>query len=370
MRLLVSTLVLTLAWFSALNIAFVIAGMADCRWTPAWSVLCPAVGSVALRPPGGAVPGIVCLRDWRVPPVHLMFEGRERSEYFGALLWSGALLGVRPDWRECPARRSRLRGYARLRRTWGRPVGRDPDRQRLRNPGHLARRYSFTRRSWSAACPRGAYARRAGRALAHEVAHWQSWDNVKRFAMFASPDVLRFTRAANDLEHGWRAEAECLADARAVDGMPRCGQPCICAVKVARLATARTEAFLAGPSWSAFHEEGCSNSVFAASWTPHRRAPVLLAVAGWIDGGGVGNDRSGTSQTSPRGAFLTESLEIQCGLEPEFTRGGLKTPRYGTSKAYCGSHVLLELNDTTIGSRESSRERSAATRAVARPTGN
>ena len=94
-------------------------------------------------------------------------------------------------------------------------------------------------------------------ALAHEVAHRQSWDNVKRFAMFASPDVLRFTRAAGDLEQGWCAEAECLADARAVDGdASRAANLASALVKVARLATGRTEALLAGPLWSTFYEEG------------------------------------------------------------------------------------------------------------------
>ena len=165
MRLLVSTLVLTLAWFSALNI-LVIAGMADCRWTPAWSVLCPAVSSVALRPPGWRRSWYRRLRDWRVPagPPDVRGQGRisdtsarcsGRVRFFGVGLIGGSALRVGPA----------VRGYARLRRMWCGPARREtPDCQRLRNPGHLARQVFFTRRLWSGRRVREAlHARRAGR---------------------------------------------------------------------------------------------------------------------------------------------------------------------------------------------------------------
>ena len=153
---------------------------------------------------------------------------------------------------------SRCAAYGRLRRTWGRPVGgrrpivSDCEILGISLAGILRPTIVVGRRV------REALTREElDVALAHEVAHRQSWDNVKRFAMFASPDVLRFTRAAADLEQGWCAEAECLADARAVDGDASLAANLASAlVKVARLATARTEAFLAGPLWSAFHQEG------------------------------------------------------------------------------------------------------------------
>ena len=50
-------------------------------------------------------------------------------------------------------------------------------------------------------------------AIAHEVAHRRSQDNLKRFLMFCAPDLFGWTRVARQLEEGWQAEAECEADA-------------------------------------------------------------------------------------------------------------------------------------------------------------
>jgi hypothetical protein len=258
MTLLVSTLVLTLAWFSALNIVsslmvWLIAGglrrgQSFVRPSAQWLF--------ALRLAPFLISSVFAIGVFL--PVHLMYEGREGSEYFGALLWSGALLAVGLIGGSAVRVVLALRGYGRLRRTWGRPVGgrcpivSDCEILGISLAGILRPTIVVGRRV------REALTREElDVALAHEVAHWQSWDNVKRFAMFASPDVLRFTRAAADLERGWCAEAECLADARAVDGDASLAVNLASAlVKVARLATARSEAFLAGPLWSAFHQEG------------------------------------------------------------------------------------------------------------------
>ena len=94
MRLLVSTLVLTLAWFSALNIVssllvWLIAGglrrgQSFVRPSAQWLF--------ALRMAPFLISSVFAIGVFL--PVHLMYEGREGSEYFGALLWSGALLAV------------------------------------------------------------------------------------------------------------------------------------------------------------------------------------------------------------------------------------------------------------------------------------
>ena len=324
MRLLVSTLVLTLAWFSALNIlssllVWLIAGglrrgqsfvRPSAQWLFALRVAPFLVSSVF-------VIGVFL-------PVHLMFEGREGSEYFGALLWSGALLGVGLIGGSALRVVLAVRGYARLRRTWGGPVGErrpivsDCEILGISLAGILHPTIVVGRRV------REALTREElDVALAHEVAHWQSWDNVKRFAMFASPDVLRFTRAAGDLEHGWRAEAECLADARAVDGdASRAVNLASALVKVARLATARIRGFSRWSVVERFPRGGAARAAYSPPrGRPHRRAPVLLAVAVWIDGGDVGNDRSRISRRRPpRGAFPDREPGSTAALGAEFTR--------------------------------------------------
>jgi Zn-dependent protease with chaperone function len=71
--------------------------------------------------------------------------------------------------------------------------------------------------------------------IAHELGHWRAWDNLKRLAMRAAPDLLVFTPVAAAIEARWASAAEHAADHDA------CGDPqsrCALAsalVKVARL---------------------------------------------------------------------------------------------------------------------------------------
>ena len=51
--------------------------------------------------------------------------------------------------------------------------------------------------------------------IAHELGHCSAWDNLKRLAMAAAPDVLGWTRAARVLERGWASAAEHRADRHA-----------------------------------------------------------------------------------------------------------------------------------------------------------
>lgn len=91
-------------------------------------------------------------------------------------------------------------------------------------------------------------------AVAHEMAHRHAYDNVKRSLMFCAPDMFGASRAARGIEDRWRASAECLADARAVDGDARRALDLASAlVKVARLGVAPAGA-LTSPAWSTLHE--------------------------------------------------------------------------------------------------------------------
>jgi len=72
--------------------------------------------------------------------------------------------------------------------------------------------------------------------VAHELGHSQAWDNLKRLAMRASPDLLFGTATAREIERRWASAAEHAADDRA--GHHGAAARCALAsalVKVARL---------------------------------------------------------------------------------------------------------------------------------------
>ena len=72
-------------------------------------------------------------------------------------------------------------------------------------------------------------------SVAHELGHWHAWDNLKRLAMRAAPDLLSASGAARALERRWAAAAEHVADLSAGDsGDARCALASAL-VKVARL---------------------------------------------------------------------------------------------------------------------------------------
>jgi Zn-dependent protease with chaperone function len=52
-------------------------------------------------------------------------------------------------------------------------------------------------------------------SVAHEIGHWRAWDNLKRLAMRAAPDLLAVTSTAHAVERRWAAAAEHAADRRA-----------------------------------------------------------------------------------------------------------------------------------------------------------
>jgi len=74
-------------------------------------------------------------------------------------------------------------------------------------------------------------------SIAHEVGHHRAWDNLKRLAMGAAPDVLGWTSAAHRLESAWAAAAEHAADAREPIASNRAARLALASalVKVARL---------------------------------------------------------------------------------------------------------------------------------------
>ena len=77
-------------------------------------------------------------------------------------------------------------------------------------------------------------------------------DNLTRVALQGVPDFFGFSSSARRIERLWDAQAECLADARAVDGSPdRATHLASALVKVARLEAPRVPSIVA---WSTFHQ--------------------------------------------------------------------------------------------------------------------
>jgi len=70
----------------------------------------------------------------------------------------------------------------------------------------------------SKAVLRGLTADQRDAALRHERAHRTSRDNIKRFLILLSPDVLPFLRAFTALERSWAKFTEWAADDQAVEG--------------------------------------------------------------------------------------------------------------------------------------------------------
>jgi BlaR1 peptidase M56 len=88
-------------------------------------------------------------------------------------------------------------------------------------------------------------------AVEHERAHERARDNLTRALIWCAPDFFGFTAAARRIERLWDGQAECLADARAVDGCPeRASSLASALLKVARLRAPHT----ACSSWSMFHQ--------------------------------------------------------------------------------------------------------------------
>ena len=73
-------------------------------------------------------------------------------------------------------------------------------------------------------------------SVAHEMGHRRAWDNLKRLAMRAAPDLLAVTSTAHAIERRWAAAAEHAADRLAAgnDNPTRCALASAL-VKVARL---------------------------------------------------------------------------------------------------------------------------------------
>lgn len=243
-------LLLALAWFGAVNAALS-AAAAGIGW-------CIQRGLIRLRAssaPGvwlllKLVPGVVALfftfvvflpAHWRLEP-----EGVEESAGYtlvalGTLGAVTLVLAVRRAVRDASMTRRVERGW-RARASGPRkfaggwlPVYGLPDASPVISLAGLLRPRVFVARPVVEAFTSDEMAV----SLAHEVAHHDAHDNLKRLLVACSPDLLAIWPSGRAVERRWRAAVEFDADDRAVDGEEsRAVALASALIKVARLSPA------------------------------------------------------------------------------------------------------------------------------------
>jgi hypothetical protein len=243
-------LLLALAWFGAVNLALsaVAAGIG-------WQVQRGRFELLASRAPGALLllklaPGVVALffTCGVFLPAHWRFEPEGVDESAGYTLFALGSLGAVTI--ALAARRAvRDAGLTRrLERGWlerasgplvfagGRlPVYCLPDDTPVISLAGLRRPRIFVARPVVEAFTSD----EMEASLAHELAHHDSRDNLKRVLVACSPDLLGIWPSGRALERRWRAAVEFAADARAVAGnQERAVALASALLKVARLAPA------------------------------------------------------------------------------------------------------------------------------------
>jgi beta-lactamase regulating signal transducer with metallopeptidase domain len=254
-RLLFSTLLLALAWFTVANLAasivvWCLARAGVGRGRSAGTLLC-----IRLLPFSIGVLVSAAL----FAPAHILLEPPAPRETFGLAVYAAALVALALVSASSVRVASVLRAERRL-RIWV--------------DSAVEMRCSKDTEAWEVSWLRGISlagvlhprvlvgrparlaltATELDAAIAHELAHRRAHDNLKRFAMRCVPDLFGWTAAARRLEAAWQAASECAADGAAAVDEPRATALASALVKIARLGAETTGA--CSPAWSAFHEPG------------------------------------------------------------------------------------------------------------------
>jgi hypothetical protein len=250
-----TTLLLGLAWFAAINLTISIVVLFVSRWLDDRLTANPwrARRLLALRLAAAfvslAVVAVLFL------PAHLWLEPASADERIGfvpmMLAATGLILLVRAAYRAAHTFRRTVRLAAvtphRELRRGGLRLLEVPGLRGVALAGIFRPRILIGTRA-----RRVLTSAELDLAIAHERAHEQAGDNLSRALMHCAPDFLGFFTQTRRLERVWEAEAECVADAAAVNGNPvRATRLASALVKVARLASGEGRW---SPGWSTFHE--------------------------------------------------------------------------------------------------------------------
>jgi len=232
---------LSLAWFVIVNVAAsILVAVAARQLLRAIPVGAPSLWlTLRLLP---SIAAIVFVSIVFVPS-YWRYEPREFVEGFDLTLTSCAVAALAIVTAACARALSAARGARRRVESWmrgARRIGRaaeslpiyeiDADQPVIALSGLFRHRLLMTRGFVEALSSSEVAA-----SVAHEIGHRRAFDNLKRLAMRAAPDVLAWTGAARALERRWASAAE-----HAADGMAGEGAAARCAlasalVKVARL---------------------------------------------------------------------------------------------------------------------------------------
>ncbi len=255
-------LLLALAWFGAVNLGLstVAAAIGSLMARGVFRVRrsnTPAV-LLALK----LIPSVVALfftlvvflpAQWRFEP-----EGADESAGYslialgllGALILALAARRAARDWgvtRGLERRWLTRAGVPRIPAAGGLPVYCLPDRAPIISMTGLRRPRVFVSRSVMQTLT----ADELDASLAHERAHHQTRDNLKRLLVSCSPDLLGIWPGGRALERLWREAVEFAADARAAGGSQRRAVSLASALlKVARM----TPAIGVQAAWSDFYD--------------------------------------------------------------------------------------------------------------------
>jgi beta-lactamase regulating signal transducer with metallopeptidase domain len=289
------TLVLALAWFGAVNAALS-AAVAGIGWLIERGLSrrrasnTPTVLFLLNLAPGVGALFFTCIVFL---PAHYRFEPKNAEESAGYTLVALGVLGAvtlvlaaRRAVRDAGATRRVERGWrqrARGPRTLagGRlPVYGLSDPRPIISLAGLVRPRVFVARPIVEAFT----ADEMEVSLAHELAHHDAHDNLKRMLVACSPDLLGIWPSGRALERRWREAVEFAADARAVAGREdRAVSLASALIKVARLspaavATGTSSAFYDGTLLSARIDRLLSLRLGAAP--PHRLTPAAEVFLG------------------------------------------------------------------------------------------
>ncbi len=286
MRLVLSSVLLGLVWFVAVNAVVTLAAWTCGRCLIRRSGHVGASRLLVLRLLPAAVSSLFVLAVFL--PAHWRFEPADSDESFGVVLGMTAALGLWLVLRATSrALRVGLAGHhfaAVVRQAARREDGVAIESFVLKGlPGvSLAG-------IWRPRILIGSEVRAAltpselDLAISHEIAHRRSRDNLKRFLVFCAPDMFGWTAVARQIEERWQAEAECEADAHAVRGD---GQRAVvlaaALVKVARLGSVGSVPAIS-PAWtsSAFHVPTLLEMRVRRLVSGCALPPPSVATAGW-----------------------------------------------------------------------------------------
>ena len=254
MSVAISSVVLALAWFTAVNLVMSAATCAVALLRPVRETQRPML-LLWLRLAPSAAAALFVLAVFL--PAHASLEVAGTEEQFGFALLALAAIAVAmlgaSAWRVGHA----VRVCRQLRASFASASERIGDQHVVTIPGlpgvSLAGLFRTTILVGSVV-REALTSEELAVAIAHETAHLRAQDNLKRLAMVAAPDFFRLTPTAGRLEQQWRDAVECAADSNAVAGdEARAITLASALVKVARLSETRTRG-LTSPVWSTFYE--------------------------------------------------------------------------------------------------------------------